>query len=388
VLTAFFERLCYTFINRTILSDIIISTRAFDLETPTRHCPNPVMSSPATIAGIVIASIAGLFAVLAPFIIILLRRRRTSLQLQGHGAASFVWSHFDGAAEYGKSFVDFIALLEHSEQECEDLSTRPYTTTGRHALLVDLSSAYGYGHIARNQMLPDAVINKACSSPSDVVSSSISSAATERTESAETIALSRGAQQGSTNHDVRDSRLEEEVPSSTTVIADTSNTLIDISVDEISTTHLQKRAEMTTEVLNEPMNHGSARSKFAAYTPGEYETALLEAATLEQVSASVSQTTKKVVRKRSEYSEVALNGPVNHGSTRSKFAAYTPGDYEATLMELALSEQSTSASVYQTTKRLVHKRSEHSEEGLNGSVNFGSEHVRGTRHIQGELERH
>jgi hypothetical protein len=344
------------------------------------------MSSPAAVAGIVIASIAGFFAVLAPFIIILLRRRRTSLRLQGHGAANFVWSHIDGAADYGKSFVESIALLNNTEQEVEDLSTRPYNTTGRHALLIDLSSAYGYGPVTKDAASRDATTtNGTCSSAGDVVTPSSLTSTTQSTESSETVVFGREAPQGATSHYVQESRREEEMYSSANLIARTDTTLIDISVDESSTTHLQRRAEMTTEALNGPLDHGSTRSKFAAYTSEEYEKALLEVATIEKIGNCVSQTTKKLVRKRSEHVEM-LNGPVNHGSARSKFAAYTSDEYEkAMIKEAAMAPLEGDCDSRTTKKKTIRKRSEHLEEALNGPVNFGSAHVRGTRHTQEEM---
>jgi hypothetical protein len=344
------------------------------------------MSSPAAVAGIVVASIAGFFAVLAPFIIILLRRRRTSSQLRDHGAPSYFWSRIDGAAEYGKSFVDSIALLENAEQEVEYVPTRPYTATGRHTLLIDISSAYGYGHVTRNQPFHDEVMKKARSSPSDVTSSYNSTTTTQKMESAEAIALGREARQGITSPYVQESRREEEASSSMTVVAETTNTLIDISADERPTMHLQKRAEMTVETLNGPVDSGSARSKFASYTLADYEKALLEVTSTEKASASVSQATRKVVRKRNEYSEEILDGPMNYGSARSKFAAYTSGEYEKTMTTEAAMAPMDDCDP-RTTKVFIQKRTERSEEAWKGPVNCGSVHVRGTRYTQEEKEK-
>jgi hypothetical protein len=115
----------------------------------------------------------------------------------------------------------------------------------------------------------------------------------------------------------------------------TNDTLIDISVDHTSKKFFQKRAEFSEEILIGPVPSGSARTKYPSYTQEEYDMAIKGAATTEQsVSAYATTATKKIVRKRSEVMAEVLDGPVDAGSVHVRGTRHTQEELEQALVQL------------------------------------------------------
>jgi hypothetical protein len=260
------------------------------------------MTSPVTVAGTVIGLIAGFLLLLAPFVVVFYRRRRA--HARRHGAASLVWSsRRDVAVGYGKKVIESFALLNTAERDLEDAPTRRDMMAVESSPLIDLSSAY---------------------KPYPVINTSHHKAA--------------GQLHSSNGHNYLDAAYGVEFMGPTAHVhseIEMDNTLIDISVDHTFKKLLQKRVEYSEEVLNGPVNPGSAGAKGSPYTPEEYEEAMRRARmSAHLVSTFPSITTKKTVNKRSEFMAETLNGPVDGESVHVRGERHTQEEFEQALLEL------------------------------------------------------
>jgi hypothetical protein len=346
------------------------------------------MISPSAIAGVIVGFIAGFFAVFVPFIVTYFRRRRAFIQR--HGTASLVCSERDVSVGYKKDFVESIALLEATKEEPEALPVRQNMAVVDDYPLIDLASAYGAEHTGPTSLAQHGIeIRKHLS-----VDHGLQSVDLTATSSSDSVNLGHETQRGPASDVIHEFAYEEEHLRSIDYTTETIKKETSPFASETLKKTFQKRSEYSAEVLNGPVDSGSAHVRGSRYTQEDYEKALLVAVTTEEpVGTSTRQTVKKAVQKRNVYSAELLSAQVSSGSahvkgsTHVRGAKYTREEWEKALLVATTTKESATSSTGELAKKTVQKRSEYSAEALSGPLNSGSTASRGSTYTKEETDK-